>query len=160
MCIGILFSCKENKVTNEGNGLNSEINKGESIGLFMTTLEKHMNAITSKDLEVLKESMSPLGHMFFISPNANMVDSVNDYLKYNRDRFQDSTWTMEMEIMNLEVEDKMGFAIVKGHFRKNESNNLSNYNEQEFIISYTLRIEKGKWYVVKEQLTPIEKSKN
>lgn len=148
-----LYSCGSQQNTEQ---TNKEMSKEESVGLFMNTIEKHLNAVSGKDLQALKETMSPTGQMFLILPKAEVTDSVSDFIEFHEKWFQDTTWTMETKIMNVEIEDKMGIAIVEALYKEPERDGKPYFNRM--IVSYTLRKEANVWYVVKDHASSTEKS--
>jgi len=61
--------------------------------------------------------MSPTGEMQLILPSSEIIYSVDGFMKYHEDWFQDSTWTFETKILNTEVGDKVGMGVTEVIYR-------------------------------------------
>lgn len=123
---------------------------------FIETLEKHLNAVSNKDLNTLKSTMSPEGDMQLILPGSEIINSVNGFMKYHEEWFQDTTWTFETKILNTEIGEKLGIGITEIIYREPERNGKPYFNRM--IVSYGLKKRDGNWYIIKDHASSIEKS--
>jgi len=130
----------------------SESNVIENKKGFTKTLEKHLSAVSNKDLVALKSTMSPEGKMQLILPGTEIINSVDSFMTFHDEWFQDTTWTFETKILNTEIGDKMGIGI----YREPERNGEPYFNKM--IVSYGLEKIGEKWYIIKDHASSIEKS--
>ncbi len=127
----------------------------DSLGLIHI-MEKHLNAVSSRDLETLRSTMSPSGNMQLILPGAEIIHSVNAFMEYHEEWFQDTSWSFETKILNTTVGEKVGMAITEVIYREPERDGKPYFNRM--IVSCDLVKENGNWYVIKDHASSIEKS--
>ena len=125
---------------------------------FNTTLQKHLEAVMSKDLVALKATMSPKGNMELIQPSSEIVFGVDGFMKFHQDWFALPDWTVETIILSTDVGDNMGVATTEFMYREPERNGKPYFNR--LIVSYTLHKMDGQWYVIKDHASSIEKTKS
>lgn len=123
---------------------------------FLNRLNLHLNAISSKNLESLKETLSPDGDMILILPQSEPTFAAKDFLDMHETWFQDSTWTFETKILKHEIAGNLGIAIVDVMYKEPDRNGKPYFNHM--IISYGLRKMGDQWYVVKDHASSIEKT--
>jgi ketosteroid isomerase-like protein len=122
------------------------------------TLQKHLDAVSKKDLKTLESTLSPDGTMQLILPNREITNTVQEFMDMHREWFQDTTWTFETKILNTEVDRKIGTATTEIVYREPERNGKPYFNRM--AVSYTLKKVKDNWYVVKDHACSLEKSEN
>lgn len=123
---------------------------------FISTLEKHLNAVSNKNLNSLKSTMSPEGKMQLILPSSEILNSVDSFMKYHENWFRDTTWTFETKILNTEIGSKIGIGITEIVYREPERNGEPYFNRM--IVSYGLENINNNWYIIKDHASSIEKS--
>lgn len=155
LCLGILGSCIENKTDFPKAEVGYE-SSAKNIEDFKSTLVKHLDAVTQRDLMALKSTMSPTGEMQLILPGTEIIYTVNGFMKYHEEWFQDSTWTFETKILNVEVGNTMGLGITEIVYREPLRNGKPYFNRM--IVSYGLKKINGNWYIIKDHASSIEKS--
>ena len=52
---------------------------------FNTVLQKHLKAVSNKDLETLKSTLSPNGNMQLILPKTETTNTVSDFVKNHQE---------------------------------------------------------------------------
>lgn len=150
VCILLSFiSCTCNEKQNESNQQESEI-------LFKTTMQKHLDAVSSKDLISLKSTMSPKGNMQLILPSEEIINSVDKFMEFHENWFELPNWTFETKILNTEIGEIYGIAIVEIVYREPERNGKPYFNRM--TISYTLEKINNQWYIIKDHASSNEKS--
>lgn len=135
---------------------NTTSSASENIEDFMATMEKHLAAIGNKNLDSLATTMSPEGDMQLILGGIETIVSVDSFLKFHEDWFAEPNWSFNTKILNVEVGDRVGMAIVEAMYREPERDGQPYFNRM--TVSYVLRKIKGKWYVIKDHATSVEKS--
>jgi len=142
------------------NHSNSETSKASAASKadFVSTMQKHLDAVSNKDLVALKSTMSPEGKMQLIVPGSEKINTVDGFMDYHRKWFQDTTttWTFETKILNTEIAGTLGMAITEIVYREPERNGEPYFNRMH--VSYVLEKKKGKWYIIKDHASSIEKS--
>jgi len=150
----VITSCENTNPSSKNEDAEMEIlqNKND----FEAVLQKHLNAVSYKDLNTLKSTMSPEGKMQLILPGSEIISTVDSFINYHKEWFQDTTWTFETKILNTEIGDKIGIAITEIIYREPDRNGLPYFNRM--IVSYGLEKYNDKWYIIKDHASSIEKS--
>lgn len=123
---------------------------------FLSTMEKHLNAVSNKDLVALAETMSPEGKMQLILPSSEIMDGVDTFMNYHKEWFSMEGWTFETKILNTEIGSQIGMAITEIVYREADRNGQPYFNRM--IVSYVLERTNGQWYIIKDHASSIEKS--
>lgn len=150
-----ITACNETGDESSGD-LSSESSKNQSKKEFVETLEKHLNAVSNKDLATLKSTMSPDGKMQLILQGSEIINSVDGFMNYHEEWFKEPNWTFETKILNTEIGDKLGIAVTQIIYREPERDGKPYFNRM--IVSYGLEKLNGKWYIIKDHASSIEKS--
>ena len=161
LVIILLFtSCHDPASANDQKKIDEEVevNSTQSKADFIATLEKHLNAVSNQDAETLKSTLSPSGKMRMMLPGSEIYDSVDSFMKYHIDWFQDTstTWTFETEILHSEIGRDFGTAITQIIYREPQRDGKPYFNRMH--VSYVLERLNGNWYVIQDHCTSIEKS--
>ncbi len=124
---------------------------------FVETMQKHLDAVTNKDLAALKSTLSPNGNMQLILPQTEITNTVDAFMKYHEDWFAAQIpWTFETQILNTQIGETFGIAITEIVYREPERDGKQYFNRM--YVSYALQKIKGKWYIIKDHASTIEKS--
>lgn len=134
-----------------------KVNTEKNEKQFITTMQKHLDAVSHRDLAALKSTMSPEGKMQLILPGSEIIKSVDGFMNYHTEWFKDTTaWTFETKILNTEVGKKVGIAITEIIYREPERNGVPYFNRM--IVSYALEKIDHQWYIIKDHASSVEKS--
>ncbi len=128
----------------------------ENEKLFESTVLKHLNAVSNKDINTLKSTMSPKGNMQLILPSTEIIESVDGFVKYHEDWFKIPNWTFETKLLNTKIGNELGMAIVEIVYREPERDGKPYFNRM--IVSYDLEKIDGNWYFIKDHASSVEKS--
>lgn len=123
---------------------------------FTAVMQTHLDAVSNRDLVRLQETMSPNGNMLLIVPGSEIIDSVDGFMDYHKEWFAMPDWTFETKILNTEVGEDLGMAITEIVYREPERDGVPYFNRM--IVSYVLQKIDGKWYVIKDHASSVEKS--
>jgi ketosteroid isomerase-like protein len=152
----VIVSCKNETINND---INLITNTAESNKLFIATMQKHLDAVSNKDLETLKSTMSPNDEMQLILPNAEIMHSVDSFMNYHKAWFESKApWTFETKILNTDIGKTIGMAITEIIYKEPERNGKPYFNRM--IVSYVLKKIDNKWYIIKDHASTIEKTKS
>ena len=153
LIILISISCGNLK---EESNMNSFSSEKESSVLFLTTMEKHLESVSSRDLETLKSTLSPEGKMQLILPDSEIMNTSESFIKFHEEWFLDTTWTYKAKILNTEIGEKLGIAIAEILYKEPNRNGKPYFNRM--IVSYALEKVNGQWYIIKDHASSIERS--
>lgn len=123
---------------------------------FVSTMQKHMDAVTNKDLETLASTLPPHGEMQLILEGQEIIESVDGFMDFHKEWFALPNWTFETEIKKSVIGDKMGLSLVEIVYREPERDGKPYFNRM--MVSYDLQLIEGKWYIIKDHASSIEKS--
>jgi len=158
--VAILISCNNNSTSiknKENNKLEiTQENKLDNEKEFTQVMQKHLDAVTNRDLNSLKETMSPNGEMQLILPGSEIIDGVSGFMDYHKEWFTEPDWTFETKILNTEIGENLGMAITQIVYREPLRKPEPYFNRM--IVSYDLKKIDGKWYIIKDHASSIEKS--
>ncbi|MBX2877800.1 MAG: nuclear transport factor 2 family protein [Saprospiraceae bacterium] len=123
---------------------------------FTATLEKHLQAVSSKDLVNLGSTMSPDNKMQLILPGSEIIHSADSFLLFHKNWFQDTSWTFETKILSTEVGAHFGLAVTEVMYREPERAGVPYFNRM--IVTYGLQKVEDQWYIIMDHASSIEKS--
>lgn len=121
-------------------------------------LQKHLDAVTNRDLATLKSTLSPEGKMTLLLPGSEIIKDVDGFMGYHEEWFKDTTtvWSFETKILETDVSETMGIGITEIIYREPERNGEPYFNRMH--VSYALEKIDGSWCVIKDHAASIEKS--
>ncbi len=125
---------------------------------FIVALEKHLKAVSEKNIEILKNTLSEKEEIYLILPGSEPVKSNEGFLKMHKDWFQDTTWTFETQIIHTEIQANIGTALVEVMYKEPDRNGKPYFNKM--AVSYTLKKLQGQWYIIMDHASSIEKTVN
>ncbi|MFC3192977.1 YybH family protein [Marinicella sediminis] len=119
-------------------------------------MQQHLQAVSERNLEVLKLTLAPTGQMQLILPQSEIIGGTDAFLAYHKNWFAIPDWTFETHILNTLVKRDMAMAVVEVIYREPERDGKPYVNRM--IVSYVLQRVEGQWYVIKDHASSIEKS--
>ncbi len=123
---------------------------------FLSTLERHLDAVSQKDLTTLAVTMSEAEGMYLILPDREPTITVEAFLEMHKEWFAAGPWTFETKILHTELSHDLGLAIVDVLYKEPERNGKPYYNHM--IVSYDLKRVGPNWFVIKDQACSIDKT--
>ncbi len=123
---------------------------------FKAALTIHLAAITARDLSTLEATLSPRGDMHLILPQTNITTTAKEFIDFHRDWFEIPGWTLDNKILHTDIEENMGIAIVEALYKEEERDGKPYFNRMH--VSYSMKKIAGKWYVIKDHASSVEKS--
>ena len=130
--------------------------EGKNIKDFTDVLQIHLEAVSEKNIEKLIATLPPDSNFLFILPNTFPTTSSIDFIEFHAEWFKDKSWTFETKILETNIGETMGIALVEILYEEPERNGKPYYNKM--AVSYALKKINNKWYVVKDHASSIEKS--
>ncbi len=153
--IFLAYSCTES-AQNEISKESKEMDNAHNEKTFHATLERHLNAVSNRDLDVLKSTMHPKGKMQLILPATEIMNGVDAFMNYHEEWFAMPNWTFETKILNIEVGESHGIGITEVVYKEPERDGKPYFNRM--TVSYALEKYEGSWYIIKDHASSIEKS--
>lgn len=149
-----LTSCTPQETTTPSKKGTDEASKA----LFISTMKKHLDAVTNKDLESLKSTLSPTGKMQLVLPKTEMTNTVDEFVKYHADWFADTTtvWSFKTKILDTTIGETMGIAITEILYSEPLRDGKPYFNRMN--VTYALQKQDDKWYIIKDHASSIHKS--
>ncbi|QNJ99195.1 YybH family protein [Constantimarinum furrinae] len=138
------------------NVTDSTVSDRENDIALREVLQKHLNAVSERNLDTLRATLAPNGQMQLILPSSEIIDGVEGFISYHEEWFAIPDWTFTPKILNSEAGSKIGMAVVEVMYREPDRNGEPYFNRM--IVSYDLKNIDGSWYVIKDHASSIEKS--
>lgn len=117
-------------------------------------LQKHLNALVTRNIDELKSTLSPSGKIDFILSNMTPTKTTDEFIDFHEKMFTDSSWTINAEIITSNIGTKIAHFIVEINYSSITKNNKP-FNSL-LHTSYLLQKEKNDWYVVLDHATTIK----
>jgi len=157
--LGLMISFLSCKKT-EDQSILSAANDASDIILetqrFNERLKSHLDAVSNKDLIALKKTMSPEGNMQLLLTGSEIISSVDSFIRFHEEWFQDTSWTFDTKILNSDVGRDMGLATVETIYKEPDRGGKPYFNRMK--ISYVLKKYNDEWCVISDHATSIEKT--
>jgi ketosteroid isomerase-like protein len=119
-------------------------------------MQKHLDAVSDKNLMTLSETLSPDGQMQLILPQTEIINGTTGFINFHENWFAQAGWTFETKILNSEVGERVAMMVVEIVYREAERDGEPYFNRM--IVSYDLKKIDGQWYVIKDHASSVKKS--
>lgn len=149
LCWSLVSACAHRSSATTADG---ESNRQQ----VLQVMQKHLDAVSHKDLDALAATLSPDGQMQLILPGNEIIDSVAGFLQFHADWFAQPSWTFETNILNAEVGSQLAMVVVEIIYREPARDGKPYFNRM--IVSYDLAHIDGHWFVIKDHASSVEKS--
>jgi ketosteroid isomerase-like protein len=156
MFFATLVACKE-QANVVDSVVDSAVDHAASEAQFTLVLQKHLDAVTNKDLKTLESTMAPNGKMELIQPSSETVYGVQGFMDFHKEWFAIPNWTFTTKILSKDVGEQLGVATVEILYQEPERNGKPYFNRMN--VSYTLKKFDRQWFVIKDHASSIEKTK-
>jgi len=151
----LFFSCQNESKKQTSSPATAESRKADHKA-FHSTLKKHINAVSTRDINTLSTLMHPSGTMHMMRPNTPVVYSTDRYIKYHTSWFEDKSWSLTAQITDSNVGDKLGWALTDVTYRNEKPG--TNFYTNKMSITYVMEKVDGAWYVISDHSTSIKKT--
>ena len=94
--------------------------------------------------------------MQLILPGMEIIEEVDGFMQYHREWFEAKNWSFDYSILNSEVGETMGMVVVSFTYKESNRDGKPYFNRM--VVSYDLQKIDGKWYIIKDHATSVEKS--
>ncbi|MCB0705537.1 MAG: hypothetical protein KDC34_09525 [Saprospiraceae bacterium] len=124
---------------------------------FTAALENHLATVRNKDYESLVNTLPEREYpMQLILPDGTRMQTVGEFLDMHQEWFQDSSWTMDTQILFADRQGDYGMAVVEAMYREADRGGKPYFHKM--YITYALKEFEDKWLVVMDHASTVEKS--
>lgn len=157
VCVLFITSCVDNKneTAETKNNVEKTFAKNNSQAAIQV-MQRHLDAVTNRDLNVLEQTLTPEGTMQLLLPATELKQGNKAFMDYHKEWFAIPDWTFKTRIVNSDIGTDMGSIIVEIIYGEPLRDGKPYFNRMQ--ISYVLKKIDGKWYVTKDHASSIEKS--
>lgn len=151
--LSVLTNCSEGKTIPE-----KSTSHKENVTQFTNALRAHLDAVTQKDTIAMEKTMAPNGELYFLQPQRELSKTSSSFMDFHKGWFKNATspWSISFKIIDTEVSDSLGVAIVECVYQEPERDGQPYYNRLH--VTYAQKKMNDIWYVILDQATSIEKS--
>jgi uncharacterized protein (TIGR02246 family) len=114
---------------------------------FRDDLERHLNAIRSRDLEALADTVHP-DDVALVTAAGDVVLGAEAFLSRHREWFASETWTLDAEVLHVREAADLATALLELRYRDGDVDERS-------ILSLVFRRDGERWSMVQDQNTPV-----
>jgi len=120
---------------------------------FRETLDKHLRAISARDLEALIETLPP-DDLVLIMSNGKVVRSVAEFVEAHRGWFEMPSWELQTSPIHVFETDDVGAAVLRLDYSDLNADHTRFHESSILTLVFALR--QGRWVMVHDQNTPIK----
>lgn len=121
---------------------------------FDCTLERHLNAITSRDFEQFESTLTSRPRLNLILPDGRFTHDSTQYRDMLKGWFETPGWTMTYEVVSKDQTDTMGHALLLVAYDEADRNG-SPYHIDHYL-SLLFEKEPSGWKLIHDQNTLIQ----
>jgi ketosteroid isomerase-like protein len=118
---------------------------------FDCTLNRHLNAIKTRDFEAFESTLTQGDRLTFILPNGKFRDDPIEYRKVLKSWLGSPGWTFDYEVVAVEKTSEMGSALLLVSY--NEADRDGSPYHLDHYLSLVFKKEGNGWYLVHDQNT-------
>lgn len=118
---------------------------------FKRTAENFLKSINDKDFKSLREFLPKSGPIVGIMCDGSILDTVEEYIEFHEEWFEDTQWSISHDIVFLEESSEMAYAVAESdYFDKDEDGEPYSMS---LITTCIMRLVEGQWVVTLFQQT-------
>ncbi len=116
------------------------------------TLDKHLRAVTQRDLAALAKTL-PEGSLVLITSDGQLVRSVPEFLARHRDWFASATWSLGFEEVSITETPDLAVAVLRLDYRDEPAGRPPRREMSYLTLVFARRDDQ--WVMIQAQNTPI-----
>ncbi|SMF57959.1 nuclear transport factor 2 family protein [Pseudobacteriovorax antillogorgiicola] len=118
---------------------------------FKTALEQFLDAISKKQMATIRKFLPKSGPMAGIMCDGTILDTVEDFLEFFDDWFEDDQWSITHDLVFVEESSEMAYGVTEGdYFDKDDDGEPYSLS---LITTCIMRNIEGQWIVTLFQQT-------
>ena len=118
---------------------------------FDAALQRHLDAITSRDLDELTATLTAGDDLNVIFPNGAVLENTDAVVAFHREWFADDQWRMDPVVVKTIEGADTATALVKYDYR-----DAPDGAPRSSWLALVFKIEGGEWRLVHDQNTRID----
>ena len=153
---GLIASCQHN---HESHGETDAHANPAEIGIklgFQGVISDHLNAIATKNMDMLKKTVPDSGAFNLIVPTGKMMSSVEQFLAGYEAMFKDTESSFTSEVINSDYTSEFGTAVVYSTLEDPDRDGAPYFHKM--LFTYNVKKIDGSWKIVSSHATTVEKS--
>jgi ketosteroid isomerase-like protein len=119
---------------------------------FRETLDKHLRAITRRDLTALAETLSD-GPIVLITSDGRLVRSPAEFLDMHKGWFASQTWRLGHEEVSVTEAPDLGIAVLRLDYQDEPAGQAPVREASYLTLVFARR--GGVWVMIQDQNTPV-----
>lgn len=119
---------------------------------FNETLQKHLDAISQKNLDVIKATVADSVTLIF--PDGEVLRSKQKFVEFHINWFKDPAWKMTTEILRVQEDGQLAYGLVK-YKLINYNKDGSTKSQSTTYLVLVFEKQKSGWKLVHDQNTKI-----
>ena len=117
---------------------------------FRTALDVHLSAITEKDFDAYKPTVTSGEDLNLIFPDGSAIETTEGVLTFHEEWFGDPNWRMAPEVVKIMEGEDMAAALLKYDYRDTPDG-----EPRSSWLVLVFKLEDGEWRLVHDQNTRI-----
>lgn len=119
---------------------------------FEETLNRHMEAIRTRNLAEIEATITSGPELVLIFPNGHRTTTRDEYMDFHRDWFASDTWTMQIEVVGTFVGRDFATAMTRSVYEDVVDGERA---QSRSWLTLTFRREGDRWALYHDQNTRI-----
>lgn len=121
---------------------------------FEETLEKHLTAVRTRDLESFLETVAKDGTLTVILPNGRLLTDFSEIEELHHDWFGDGDWRMHYEVVSTHEAEGFGTALLKVRYLDVDAH--GDPYEMHYFLFLVFEHRGSEWLLIHDQNTTFE----
>src|SRR4051812_43147839 len=118
---------------------------------FDKALQRHLDAISSRDIRAFKSNLTRGEKLYTIVQNGHAFTTPSELIEIHEQWFKDPNWIWEGSVVHKVVGEDMAMALVKYQYRaKADDEPFSTW------LLYVFQLQDGEWRIVHDQNTALD----
>lgn len=131
---------------------NSPGNNVDETYSFSETLDIHLNAIQTSNLEKLEPTVAD--NVSMISPQGDKIESKEKFMTFHDEWFELNNWEWKGNILNTEYSDSLGYGLIQYEYIQKDSSGNIQFRNSNYLVLIFKNSKEG-WKLIHDQNTEI-----
>ena len=121
---------------------------------FQETLDRHLTALQTRDLETFVSTLSAAGDLNLIFPNGIRLRTYDEVVDFHKDWFSDPDWSLHAELLSLHESAEMAMVLLLVTY--DDVDEDGEPYQLTYYLNLIFALRDGQWLLVHDQNTLIE----
>ncbi len=130
------------------------IGPGSGVSGFREALGRHLLAIEDRDLDALADTVAD-DEILLVMSDGRLARGKKEFLEAHRGWFAMKNWRLEVKPVHIFDTAQLGVALFQLEYRETPPGKPP--TRQESMLTLVFQPRKGKWVMVLDQNTPVQK---